>query len=130
MTNHEARSRKFTRGPWVWEAVQGAQCITEHTLKGPNVLCRYWYDKPPSADAKLIASVGTAATTAEDMGYDGQKVIEELPRLLEVLKFYRDSWIFDNAGVDLQPRHDLCMDEGKKAGAILASCRVKEPSDG
>lgn len=45
-----------TLAPWTWEKVEAEQAVTEHTLKGPDVLCRYWYDKPPSADALLIAA--------------------------------------------------------------------------
>ncbi len=41
--------------PWKWEKVEGDMSVTEWTLKGPDVLCRYWYDKPPSQDAKLLA---------------------------------------------------------------------------
>ena len=48
---------KYTPGPWLWETVEGDQSmITESSLKGPDVLCRYWYDDPPSADALLIAA--------------------------------------------------------------------------
>ncbi|MGI9507293.1 MAG: hypothetical protein ACR2RE_29985 [Geminicoccaceae bacterium] len=49
MTDH-------TPGPWIWESFVQENCVTEHTLKGPDVLCRCWYDKPPSADAHLIAA--------------------------------------------------------------------------
>ena len=44
-----------TPGPWVWQVVRGEQLVTEHSLKGPDVLCRFWGDKPLSADALLIA---------------------------------------------------------------------------
>ncbi len=45
-----------TPGPWHWEKVQQEGCVDESTLVGPDVLCRYWYDKPPTADASLIAT--------------------------------------------------------------------------
>ena len=45
-----------TPGPWKWVRVAKDQCVPEFTLRGPNVLCRYWYDKPPSGDAHLIAA--------------------------------------------------------------------------
>lgn len=41
---------------WTWERVADAGCVVEFTLNGPDVLCRYWYDKPPSADALVIAA--------------------------------------------------------------------------
>lgn len=43
-------------GPWEWRRVADAGCVVEYTLHGPDVLCRYWYDKPPSAHARLIAA--------------------------------------------------------------------------
>lgn len=49
-----------TQGPWKWEKVvgpiSGPQTVTEWTLKGPDVLCRFWYDRPPGFDALLIAA--------------------------------------------------------------------------
>ena len=32
----------ITDGPWVWELVEQEGCIPEYTLRGPDVLCRYW----------------------------------------------------------------------------------------
>lgn len=50
-----------TPGPWYWESVKNPGFIPEHTLVGPDVLCRYWHDKPPSADALLIAAAPDTA---------------------------------------------------------------------
>lgn len=47
---------KHTPGPWKWERVADDGCVVEFTLRGPDALCRYWYDNPPSADARLIAA--------------------------------------------------------------------------
>ena len=61
---------KHTPGPWKWEVIKGEQKVTEHTLHGPDVLCRYWYDEPPSADARLIAvapELLEAAKAAENL---------------------------------------------------------------
>lgn len=41
---------------WTWERVADAGSVVEFTLNGPDVLCRYWYDRPPSKDARLIAA--------------------------------------------------------------------------
>jgi hypothetical protein len=49
-------SEKHSPGPWVWERVDAAYRRDEWTLKGPNALCGYWYDRPPNADARLIAA--------------------------------------------------------------------------
>lgn len=46
---------KHTPGPWVWTKVAQDGQLTEHTLEGPKILCRYWHD-PPDADARLIAA--------------------------------------------------------------------------
>ncbi len=48
-----------TPGPWQWERLietDNRPRVAEFTLKGPDVLCRYWYDNPPSIDARLIAA--------------------------------------------------------------------------
>lgn len=45
-----------TPGPWKWHRVQAPQSVTEYTLKGPDVLCRYWHDISQSHDALLIAA--------------------------------------------------------------------------
>lgn len=47
---------KHTPGPWKWEKVQAPHTVTEWSLKGPTVLCRFWYDAPPDADALLISA--------------------------------------------------------------------------
>ena len=44
-----------TPGPWTWERVADAGAVTEWSLKGPDVLCRYWRDAKPR-DASLIAA--------------------------------------------------------------------------
>lgn len=66
---------------WVWEKVAEVGFVTEHTLKGPDVLCRYWHNEPPSNDAKLIGmslnikttleKVKEACLFADDGGYIG-----------------------------------------------------------
>ncbi len=40
------------------------------------------------ANAHLIAAAGTAATRAEEMGYDGRAAVEALPELLGLLQQY------------------------------------------
>jgi hypothetical protein len=63
---------KYTPGPWLWETVEGDQSmITESSLKGPDVLCRYWYDDPPSADALLIAAAPEMAEMLLSMHVHG-----------------------------------------------------------
>ncbi len=53
------RAATPTPGPWTWERLvedDGLPRVAEFTLKGPDVLCRYWHDSPPSADALTIAA--------------------------------------------------------------------------
>ncbi len=42
--------------PWKWETVMGHRQVTEHTLEGPDILCRYWGNELPSFDARLIGN--------------------------------------------------------------------------
>jgi hypothetical protein len=47
-----------TPAPWVWKRLEYDQPhVPEFTLDGPDVLCRYWRDEQPSADAVLISAV-------------------------------------------------------------------------
>ena len=50
---------KHTKGPWVWELVEGPQLVPEYLLKGPKVLCHWWKmaeAQPEPPDARLIAA--------------------------------------------------------------------------
>ncbi len=72
----------YTPGPWVWEEIKGDHLVTEWTLIGPSTLCRYWYDKPPNDDARLIAAapdlvealLGLQHTLDGMSDYDGQQI--------------------------------------------------------
>jgi len=81
-----ARLEAATPGPWKWEVVIAEQSVTEHTLKGPDVLCRYWYDRPPSGDGELIAHA------PEDIAW----LLGEVERLRALMGF-------TNALADLTP---------------------------
>jgi hypothetical protein len=64
---------KHTPTPWVWKRLEYDQPhVPEYTLEGPDVLCRYWRDERPSADALLIAAAPT--------------MLEALARLGEVMR--------------------------------------------
>lgn len=39
---------------WKWKKVEGDHEASSWSLDGPDVLCRFWYDKPPSKDALCI----------------------------------------------------------------------------
>ena len=58
----------MTHTPWTWERVEGHKMVTEHTLNGPDVLCRYWGNNPPTDHARLIAAA--------------PELLEELDRLI------------------------------------------------
>ena len=61
---------KHTKGPWVWELVEGPQLVPEYTLKGPKVLCRWWRmrkEHPEPADARLIAASPDAPKVVMDL---------------------------------------------------------------
>jgi hypothetical protein len=47
--------------------VDGPGFVAEHTLNGPDVLCRYWGDKPPSADAYMIAAAPDMLTELQSL---------------------------------------------------------------
>ena len=74
------------------------------------------------ANAQLITAAINAATAAEKLGYDGQRAIEELPRLLEALEwYYRDDCRAVEGGI-------LEDTTKRPANALLIACRVKEVS--
>lgn len=41
---------------WQWRKFEQSGAVTEWTLEGPSVLCRFWYDGPPDKDAALVAA--------------------------------------------------------------------------
>lgn len=82
----------FTRGPWRiavpylgFSAIHGADGALVFGLAAGSEKERQPEDVC-DANARLIAAAGTAATAAEDMGYDGIAAVEALPELLEALK--------------------------------------------
>ena len=46
---------EWTPELWVWERVVDPGTVVEFTLRGPDVLCRYWGNESPR-DAALIAA--------------------------------------------------------------------------
>lgn len=77
---------KHTSAPWIWERVEEPGCIPVTTLRGPDVLCRFWdIGVDGSRDANLIAA-------APDM----------LEALRNILKFPNDyqAWNAVSAAID------------------------------
>jgi hypothetical protein len=57
-----------TPGPWVWKQLDYDQPhVPEFTLDGPDVLCRYWRDERPSANALLIAAAPILLKALQDI---------------------------------------------------------------
>lgn len=49
------------KGPWVWEREANPGAVAVHTLKGPDILCRWWeagafHSEGPPLDAASIAA--------------------------------------------------------------------------
>ena len=76
------------------------------------------------ANAHLIAHAFNAATTAEDMGYDGQAAVEALPELLGKLSGLTS--ILENLDGGYLAPNDIDNTDMHSARALLASCRAKE----
>lgn len=59
---------KHTRELWEWQKVEKEGCVTEWTLEGPKkVLCRFWYDAPPSDEALAIASATELLESCQEL---------------------------------------------------------------
>lgn len=72
------------------------------------------------ANAALVAAAFTAATTAEDMGYDGQAAVEALPELLRALDEIASGALWGGPAKDHVRFIRLLADKS------LAACRSKE----
>jgi hypothetical protein len=99
--NESETDAEPTPGPWrTWQAGEdpliNEECVlAEHPDKQEPLLVAemnrtandhtdfpgHW-----KANAGLIAAAGTAAQEAKDMGYDAQKAVEALPKILEALE--------------------------------------------
>lgn len=121
---------KFTKGKFI---VDGTGCVRHDGTEGASFIKTsspwqesVWDDDPEAhANGFMLAAALNAANAAEELGYDGQRAIEELPRLLEAcavalkaLEYYSDT---------PSARDDLAAPE--MLSALLTACRVKEASD-
>ena len=128
---------KFTRGTW-----QIDQRAANHVIADSRPICSVSFHSTMlpdggsaenEANAALIAAAGTAATAAEKLGFDGQRAIEELPRLLEELYAAAEAlgstaaWVHEST--DYKGTAQGIQVEADRATALLTACRVKEPSD-
>ncbi len=69
---------------WVWQTVATVGMVTEHSLEGPDVLCRYWGGKPPSEHALLIAAAPETAVERDRLKAINTELIEAAKKLLEI----------------------------------------------
>jgi hypothetical protein len=79
---------EHTPGPWFWEHIPAreGQAIAVSSLKGPMVLCRYWYEEM-LPDARLIAAAPDLLQAAKD-------ALESLKRLQDTDGAYRVTNIY------------------------------------
>ena len=70
-----------------------------------------------SGYTKLVYDKAKRAIASVKMTTSDRKALNK--EMVDALEFYRDNWIKDWAGVELQPNHLLEMDTGKKARAAL-----------
>jgi len=110
----------FTRGPVATTFSDGSGGCGYIIGPGDDVIvwggeddwgCQRGVKRPE--DASLIASAFNAATTCEDMGYDGEACVKALPELVESLVAL--AHMCGNAGAFGKPLND--------AVALIARCR-------
>lgn len=125
------RKGKFSRSPLPLTVcdtpVDGKHCGNVYMVENMNG--NNWYGLHSNKnDAELCASAFNAATTCEDMGYDGEACVRALPELVKALEVFvgknvcecdKDEDEFGNTP-DTQ-WGEMCM--WCKAEDILAQCR-------
>ena len=118
------RSGKFTRGSAVFEELRAARDGDGYVLTEGNrvEICHHGgatsLGLPREeilANADLIVAAFNAATTAENIGYDGQAAVEALPELLRVLHLYVYPGGFEGRPASTEQR--------EQGIATLAACR-------
>lgn len=72
---------QFTPGPW-----QAYGNLIQHGKFMVAKVCVQSEPELEKVNARLIAAAGTAATKAQEMGYDGIAAVEALPELLDLAR--------------------------------------------
>ena len=126
------RSGKFTRGSAVFEELRAVHDGDGYVLTEGNrvEICHHGGAQSLGlprdevlANANLIVAAFNAATTAEDMGYDGQAAVEALPELLRAL------WRVGHEPIGHpEASHSEVLTQATDiAREVLAACCAKEP---
>lgn len=128
----------FTRGPaetkqWAdnhWTVQSGIKVIA--TLVSGETPYQPDYAEL-AANAALQAAAHNAATTVEDMGFNGQAAVEALPKLLDaadrLIGEVRACWGMEEPLLRQQlgnTNYQIVSDRLEIALLLLASCRAKE----
>ena len=106
---------KPTPGPW--EVNHDGPCPSVHAKDSSDSIAAVLLSADPSSDrdveanARLIAAAGTAAQEAREMGYDPEKVVRALPKILNEIESLLQGE-FEHEGVIFPKITDLLRELG------------------
>lgn len=75
--------RRITRGPWKWDTFGGESVLVGAEIPGTSV--RQVVNFSHEGNQAIIALAGTTANDLYDLGYDAERVLEDLVEIIQGL---------------------------------------------